>query len=144
MDDLTVIIGDPKTLIKLCIDNPNWFSIGFARDCMNFLEFIEQLIHSVWEATKEGTDVIVQNPVTWAGTHVAEKFKVTIVTINLNLTINNRFLLLLHLQCHGTELPKSHTYETPPKHSLLTFFLAIRLATRIHGTAIQLQFLLGY
>lgn len=71
------LAGNPKDLIKLCVDNPNWLSVGFARDCANFFKFMDDLIASVWEATKEGdADVLIQNGAIFAGQHVAEKFKV--------------------------------------------------------------------
>jgi hypothetical protein len=44
---------------------------------VNFFKFIDDLIASVWEATKEGdSDVLIQNGAIFAGQHVAEKFKV--------------------------------------------------------------------
>jgi sterol 3beta-glucosyltransferase len=55
-------IGDPKKLMKLCVDN-GMFSISFMKEAYgSYMTFIDELMVTSWEATKGGTDVIVQNP----------------------------------------------------------------------------------
>lgn len=53
------------------------FSYSFIQEGLNlFTKFIEDLFSSCWEACKTDTDVIIQNPPSFAGVHVAEKLDV--------------------------------------------------------------------
>ena len=48
--------------MKLCVDN-GMFSISFMKEAYrSYMQFIDQLLVTSWEATKNGTDVIIQNP----------------------------------------------------------------------------------
>jgi sterol 3beta-glucosyltransferase len=76
--DFYPLAGDPKQLLKLFVENPNMFSMSFARECVNYLEFIGHLITTCWEAitTGSGTDAIIQNPAAFGAPHAAEKLGV--------------------------------------------------------------------
>lgn len=70
------LAGDPKALIRLCVEN-DMFSYGFIQEGLaSFSKFIEDLFQTCWEACKTDTDVIIQNPPAFAGVHIAEKLDV--------------------------------------------------------------------
>lgn len=70
------LAGDPKALIQLCVEN-DMFSYSFIQEGLSaFSKFVYDLFNSCWEACKTDTDVIIQNPPSFAGVHVAEKLDV--------------------------------------------------------------------
>lgn len=74
------LAGNPRDLMKLCVEN-DMFSYGFFKEGRkNFMVFIEELLESTWKACKEGTDVIIQNPPAMGGVHIAEKLEIPIFT----------------------------------------------------------------
>lgn len=69
------LYGDPKVLMKIST-NPI-FSTEFWKDAIReFPEFMTRTLEAAWEACKNDTDVIIQNPPTLAGTHIAEKLQI--------------------------------------------------------------------
>uniref|UniRef100_A0A6B2L0G3 sterol 3beta-glucosyltransferase n=1 Tax=Arcella intermedia TaxID=1963864 RepID=A0A6B2L0G3_9EUKA len=70
------LAGDPKELMKLCVEN-DMFSSSFIKEGLaHFKTFLRDLLTSGYQACKEGTDVIIQNPPAMAGVHIAEKLKI--------------------------------------------------------------------
>ena len=62
--------------MKLCVAN-DMFSVSFMKEAYsNYMDFIQELLVSCWEACKDGCDVIIQNPPAMAGPHIAEKLGV--------------------------------------------------------------------
>jgi sterol 3beta-glucosyltransferase len=74
--DFFPLAGDPRELMKLCVEN-DMFTISFMREgYAHYMSFIEELLMSTWNACKDDTDVIIQNPPAMGGPHIAEKLKV--------------------------------------------------------------------
>ncbi len=90
------IAGDPKDLMKLCVDNGmtlrqynnriDMFTISFMKESLaHYVDFFDQLVLSTWNAVKEDTDVIIQNPPAFTGVHMAEKLGVREEELNYQL-----------------------------------------------------------
>eukprot|EP01117_Protostelium_nocturnum_P013573 TRINITY_DN5076_c0_g1_i1.p1 TRINITY_DN5076_c0_g1~~TRINITY_DN5076_c0_g1_i1.p1 ORF type:complete len:986 (+),score=251.05 TRINITY_DN5076_c0_g1_i1:63-3020(+) len=70
------LAGDPKELVSFMVKTEG-FNISFLREGLKkFTVFIEELLDSCWEACKEDTDVIIENPPAFGGPHVAEKLNI--------------------------------------------------------------------
>eukprot|EP01119_Soliformovum_irregulare_P004241 TRINITY_DN1524_c0_g1_i1.p1 TRINITY_DN1524_c0_g1~~TRINITY_DN1524_c0_g1_i1.p1 ORF type:complete len:646 (+),score=199.34 TRINITY_DN1524_c0_g1_i1:1073-3010(+) len=78
--DFYPLAGDPKDLMKLCVDN-QVFSPAFMKESVtNFTSFIEKLLLTSWDACKNtNTDLILYNPPSMAGPHIAQKLKIPVM-----------------------------------------------------------------
>jgi len=67
------LAGDPKDLIKL-MTSEEFGTISFFKTAVEFYsKWFSELLVTSWEACKEGTDIIIQNPAGPGGIHISEK-----------------------------------------------------------------------
>lgn len=67
------LAGDPKDLIKL-MTSKEFGTIAFFKTAIEFYsKWFSELLVTSWEACKEDTDIIIQNPAGMGGIHIAEK-----------------------------------------------------------------------
>eukprot|EP01103_Thecamoeba_quadrilineata_P013733 TRINITY_DN3901_c0_g1_i1.p1 TRINITY_DN3901_c0_g1~~TRINITY_DN3901_c0_g1_i1.p1 ORF type:complete len:877 (-),score=158.58 TRINITY_DN3901_c0_g1_i1:51-2645(-) len=79
--DFYPLAGDPKDLMALCVKNDMFTYKFFKEGIAKFTSFIEDLLETSWQACQSfNTQVLIQNPPTMAGVHIAEKMKIPFFT----------------------------------------------------------------